>query len=213
MKSIRRERLDQFLSVAVADVRGIVVDVGGEKVNYRGSFHPPVEQVSQWTIVNIDPESGADIISSANDIPLPNAYADVVILAEVLEHLREPEAALVEAARLLKPEGKLIATMPFMYQVHGDPCDFTRWTSQGLKSKVEETGLTVIQINPMGGTWSVIYDTLRSQLYRGSKTEGIRFLFYHGMLSILKPIFKILDRHCSESHQYITTGWALQARK
>ena len=54
--------------------------------------------------MNIDPESGADIISSANDIPLPNAYADVVILAEVLEHLREPEAALVEATRLLKPK-------------------------------------------------------------------------------------------------------------
>ena len=157
--------------------------------------------------MNIDPESGADIISSANDIPLPNAYADVVILAEVLEHLREPEAALAEAARLLKPKGKLIATMPFMYQVHGDPCDFTRWTSQGLKSKVEETGLTVIQINPMGGTWSVIYDTLRSQLYRGSKTEGIRFILPWDA-QYLEANLQILDRHCSESHQYITTGWA-----
>ena len=136
-----------------------------------------------------------------------------MILAEVVEHLREPEAALAEAARLLKPEGKLIVTIPFMYQVHGDPCDFTRWTSQGLQSKVEETGLTVTQIKPMGGTWSVIYDTLRSQLYRSSKTEGIRFLFFHGMLSILKPIFKILDRQCGASHHYITTGWALQARK
>ncbi len=41
-------------------------------------------------------------------LPLADASADVVILHQVLHYLDEPEAALREASRILKPTGKLL---------------------------------------------------------------------------------------------------------
>lgn len=213
MKSFRRECLDQFLTTSLADARGVVIDIGGEKFNYRGNFRPPFEQVSEWTTVNIDPNSGADILSSVYNIPLPDAHADIILMTELLEHLREPEAALVEVARLIKPGGRLIATMPFMYQVHGDPDDYYRWTADAMRQKVEEAGLCVTALDPMGGTWSVIYDALRSQLYHNSDIRSLRFRLYYGVLKFMKPLFKRLDLCCKSTNQQITTGWALQAKK
>ena len=213
MQSIRRELLDHYLKNQNDLFSGVVVDIGGEATNYRGTFQPPRHQVLEWSIVNIDPSSGADIIAPADNIPLPDQYADVVLMTEVLEHLQNPEAALAETERLLKPGGIMIATMPFMYQVHGDPHDYTRWTAYALKLKIEQTGMNVIALNSMGGTWSVIYDILRSQLYRNAENSRFRFRFYHGILKLMRPLFRLLDRGCVNSHRHITTGWAVQAKK
>jgi SAM-dependent methyltransferase len=58
---------------------------------------------------------------------------DVVILDQVLEHVRHPQRAVDEIFRVLKPGGICIATTPFLIQVHGYPDDFWRFTSSGLR--------------------------------------------------------------------------------
>ena len=45
-------------------------------------------------------------------LPFQSEEFDVAVLADVIEHLEEPEAALAEAARVLKPKGVLIVTTP-----------------------------------------------------------------------------------------------------
>jgi ArsR family transcriptional regulator len=42
------------------------------------------------------------------NVPLPDSAADAVILHQVLHFLDDPAAAIAEAARLLKPGGKLL---------------------------------------------------------------------------------------------------------
>lgn len=46
----------------------------------------------------------------------PNNF-DYVVTSEVLEHLEEPKKLIEEAARLLKPGGKLILTTPFQNHI------------------------------------------------------------------------------------------------
>ena len=210
---MRREILDNCLEIYRPLFMGVVIDIGGEVNNYRGSFCLPKSQTDKWYVVNIDEESGADIISSATNIPIDDCQADVVLMTEVLEHIEEPQLALNEAARLLKPGGNLILTMPFMYQVHGDPHDFTRWTSHALIKNLKKAGFSSITLMPMGGTWSVVYDTLRSQLYRMPLKNKLKFRIFHSILSTVKPLFKLLDKSCTDSRQYITTGWAVKAEK
>lgn len=41
-------------------------------------------------------------------LPLPDGSADVVIIHQVLHYAQQPEAAIAEAARLLKPSGRLL---------------------------------------------------------------------------------------------------------
>jgi len=46
------------------------------------------------------------------ELDLPNNSQDVVLFFEVIEHLQEPEKALAEIHRLLRPDGKVIIIIP-----------------------------------------------------------------------------------------------------
>lgn len=59
-------------------------------------------------------ERGLDVeqIGDAAELPLADASFDCVVCTEVLEHLFEPQVALAEIHRVLRPEGRLIITVP-----------------------------------------------------------------------------------------------------
>jgi ubiquinone/menaquinone biosynthesis C-methylase UbiE len=60
-------------------------------------------QTDQWAgVVNGD----------ALDLPFPDEAFDRVIISEVLEHIWDDERALVEIVRVLRPGGRLAATVP-----------------------------------------------------------------------------------------------------
>lgn len=79
------------------------------------------------SVVGIDPEAvgvalAADklrrfsncavIQASAYDLPFGDGYFDVVLLADVIEHLQHPARSLQEMARVLAPNGTVLVTTP-----------------------------------------------------------------------------------------------------
>jgi len=52
------------------------------------------------------------IQASAQHIPFLDSSVDRILLLDVIEHLRKPQEAFVELARILKPKGKAIVTTP-----------------------------------------------------------------------------------------------------
>lgn len=50
--------------------------------------------------------------SFENPVDLPTAYFDVVTMNDVLEHITWPEPALANAKRILRPDGKLVLSIP-----------------------------------------------------------------------------------------------------
>ena len=59
------------------------------------------------------------ICASASDLPFPNNTFDTIIINDVMEHLAEPEAALNEALRLIKPDGRIFINFPPYYHPSG----------------------------------------------------------------------------------------------
>ena len=58
-------------------------------------------------------QAGAEFLKgSAYNIPFPDNFFDLVICSEVLEHLHEYNDAVKEMHRVLKPGGKLYASVP-----------------------------------------------------------------------------------------------------
>lgn len=213
MRSFRRKFIDEFLEREKPRFHGDVLDIGGERLNSRSQFSAPDGEGSQWTYINIDQEAEPDILASAYDIPLPDECADQVLMTEVLEHLQFPERALAEAFRLLRPGGTIFITMPFLYQVHGDPDDFSRWTPSMLKFKIEEAGFVVASLDPMGGVFHVIVDLVRSHLYRRQTTHRISASLLLRLLRLVVFMLRPLARSSGSTQRFITTGWSLIASK
>jgi SAM-dependent methyltransferase len=211
--TFRRLYLDRFLEAHRAEFRGDVLDIGGEKFDNRSAFTPPKEQAASWRVINIDPATGADIIASAESVPLPDSCADVALMTELLEHVSAPDAVLREAARLLKAGGMIYITMPFLYQVHGDPHDYARWTADMMRARVQEAGFELVSLEPMGGIFAVIYDLIRAHLYRTGTPGALGFRVKLKLLTAGAGLWGWCDRKVTGSQNHITTGWAVIARK
>lgn len=93
-----------------------------------------------------------DLFADAARLPLTDASIDTVTILEVMEHLRQPREALQEIARVLRPHGRLLLTMPFLYPIHDAPHDYQRLTLHGLVRDVEAAGLRIDTLRPALGS-------------------------------------------------------------
>src|SRR5687767_2241078 len=75
----------------------------------------------------------------------PDAAYDAVFSAQVLEHVPDAEAYVREAARILRPGGELFVSTHGLFQEHGCPHDYQRWTVFGLKQLLARHGLVVVE--------------------------------------------------------------------
>lgn len=77
-----------------------------------------------------------DIIGDVQDLNLPDNSIDAIICIAVLEHVEEPQKAVREMHRVLKPGGYCFIYTPFLYYYHpldGYYKDFFRFTRDGLE--------------------------------------------------------------------------------
>ncbi len=84
-----------------------------------------------------------------------------MLLTEVLERVAEPARVLSELARILRPGGGLLLTVPFVFELHEEPWDHSRFTNHGLRHLLEATGFAVGTIEPLTGWFSTLAQILR----------------------------------------------------
>jgi SAM-dependent methyltransferase len=146
--------------------RGRLVDLGCGTVPLYGAYRALVSEVTcvDWS----GNEQSAQHLDVAHDLnqPLPldgNRY-DTVILSDVLEHIRKPEALLAEIARILAPGGKLLLNVPFFYWLHEQPHDYFRYSEHALRSFIEQSGLRLLLLEGLGGAPEVLADVVGKHL-------------------------------------------------
>jgi SAM-dependent methyltransferase len=105
------------------------------------------------TSIDIEDRSGdLDLIADIQDLhALSSNSFDTVLCSQVLEHVPRPWDALSEIARVLRPDGRLLLTVPHLSMIHEAPHDYYRYTQYGLRSLCVSNGLTVETIQPTGG--------------------------------------------------------------
>lgn len=93
-----------------------------------------------------------DVFADASRLPFQNESIDTVVMLEVLEHLRQPREALLEIARVVRREGRVLLSMPFLYPIHDAPHDYQRYTPHGLKRELDYAGLSIDSLRPAMGS-------------------------------------------------------------
>lgn len=161
-------------SLAIGKLRGIVLDVGCADrwiephlvpdVRYVGLDYPPTGSCLY--------SARADVLADAANLPFVTASADAIICLEVLEHMRDPHAALHEFFRVLKPKGVLVFSMPFMYPIHDAPHDYQRLTEYGLRRDLTAAGFDIIRLNKTGHAIRASGLIFNLALSGGSYTRG-----------------------------------------
>jgi len=141
-------------------IKGVVLDAGsGRSERYKHFFN-----FDKYIKLDIDSAHGVDIVGSIENIPAESESFDSVISTQVLEHVKNPQKAIEEFYRVLKPGGHCLITVPQSSELHEEPNDFFRFTKFGLEELVKKSGFKIILMEKRGGFW-----TLRSQ-------EPIRYL-------------------------------------
>lgn len=137
--------------------KGRLVDIGCGSKAWKRLFAQFVdEHVGVDHVPSARDASAVDVIASAYEVPLEDGYADTLLLTSVLEHLEQPERAIAECRRLLKPGGYLIMTAPFSWHLHDEPRDFFRYSPHGLRYLLESGGFEVVELQPLAGVWTTL---------------------------------------------------------
>ncbi|OQW92458.1 MAG: hypothetical protein BWK78_01650 [Thiotrichaceae bacterium IS1] len=138
--------------------------------------------------------SNANLLGTAYKIPVSDSSFDSALCTAVLEHLEEPEQALRECHRVLKPGGIAIYSVPFIWHLHEEPRDFYRYSKYGLKYLFEKTGFEIIEIKPLSGFWVTFGQLFVYNLYRINRgpLRWFRIIDVIGLL--LQGVFYILDK-------------------
>ena len=184
---ITRGNLDPLIEKYKTDER--VLDLGSAKSPYSKWF-------PNRKSVDIDPESGADIIADAHHIPLPDNSESFILCTEMLEHMYDPKQAVAEMQRILKPGGKIILTTRFMYGIHEAPHDYFRYTKYGLKHLF--SGFDILELKEETKNFEtlgalsqrLVFQSKFSNLYILDKVIKFIFLVFAKILTMLNFIIK-----------------------
>ena len=134
--------------------------------------------------------SRAEVHATALHLPLADASVETLLLTEVLEHLREPGPVLDELFRVLKPGGALIVSAPMIYNVHGAPHDFFRFTPDGLRYVLERAGFQIAERWPQGYAGTMLGLMVNNFLTVAfGRTRALRVIRWTVLLPVLPLVF------------------------
>jgi SAM-dependent methyltransferase len=213
ISTFRRFYLDAALESHREIIHGDVLDIGGKRKNKRGKFRLESNTIRSVKYVNIDPNAKPDLLEDASQLPIISGLFDTVLLCEVLEHVHLPERVIEESVRMLKPNGHLLLSMPFLYGSHADPYDFQRWTAKKHSDVLQQNNLKTEVIKPMGGIYSVFFDLifLATGTNTGKSTWEKRT--FRRMLSVTKGIFHLSEKFLPNKESAITGGYFVIGKK
>lgn len=161
---------------------GKLLDVGSGHMPYKSYI---MECTGVQEYISMDLENSEiygmikpDIYWDGYKIPLPDASIDSVLITEVLEHCPEPALVLAEVQRVLKPEGKVIFSVPFIWYLHESPWDFYRYTPYAIQRLFKNAGISLPVLETYGDSDLAFLHFYFIWLKKGKLPKFIRFGIY-----------------------------------
>jgi len=133
---LTRVTLDRF--IAAHATPALTLDIGAQNGPYAALFPRRLG-------LDIKPGRGVAVIGDAQALGIASDRFDSILCTEVLEHLPEPQRAIDEMFRVLRPGGSLILTTRFLFPIHDAPHDYFRYTKYGLRHLLRRFEIVELQ--------------------------------------------------------------------
>jgi len=191
---LNNKQLKKSILISIKYIKGKCLDIGSGNSPYKkyiinnideyitvdkGDVHKHMFQTSKEKFVDAD----------IKNLPFESDSIDTVILTQVLEHIDEPFKALNEVKRVLKKDGILILSVPFIYHAHATPYDYFRYSEHGLKKICEEYDFEILEFHHQGYVGTTLISILNGFIWeQASKYKILRNTIW---LPFLLMIFAI----------------------
>ncbi len=154
-----RKSLYKKVNEYAPELHGRLLDFGCGSKPYRVLF----SNASEYIGLDYDGEGHShkdeniDVFYDGKTIPFERDSFDSVFSSEVFEHLFNIEEILPELNRVLKTNGRILITCPFVWNEHEVPIDYARYTRFALKHLFEKNGFKIIAQDKSGDYLSTLY--------------------------------------------------------
>jgi SAM-dependent methyltransferase len=185
---IVRKTILSALQENLPKLSGTLLDVGCGYMPYKQLLLSSASKVEEY--IGLDLANNIyqkpDLEWDGQKIPLEDNIIDCIIATEVFEHCPEPEIVMKEIYRVLKPDGILFFTVPFLWPLHTVPYDEYRYTPFSLERHLTNSGFKDIEIKALGGWDKALAQMLGLWLKRRlGKARSRKLIILSKLLSIL----------------------------
>ena len=122
-----------------------ILDLGCGVKPYRSLF----KDVEDFVGFDIEDDEGVDRVGVNWDLPFDDNEFDGLISTQVLEHTAKIPETIKEIKRVVKKNGLVFISVPFVFPIHGAPYDYYRFTKFGLMEVFKE--FDIIEIKESSG--------------------------------------------------------------
>lgn len=132
------------------DCKLISLDCSPKSAYSRGSYNSAL--VDDHRFIRVP----SLIAPSQTDTGLASNSVDLVLVPNLVHHVKDQFSFFSEISRILKPGGKVYVFEPLVRELHQAPDDFLRYTPYGLESIYISVGLHPEPYKSIGGPFHVL---------------------------------------------------------
>lgn len=156
-KWLATRKLAATIASAAPEARGRLLDVGCGGRRFAHYFDGRVDRYIglDYPLTFDGDNRHIDVFGDGLRLPFRDDSFDTVVCFEVLEHVKDGSALARELARVVRPGGTVILTVPFLWGEHCQPHDYARYTVFGVRELFTRAGLSVARQARVGGFWTV----------------------------------------------------------
>ena len=192
----------QFIDLKIKEIskEKTILDVGGGKPFTKWlSSYKDLFVNSDYKTMDYDKNTDADIVGDIHNIPLPAGSVDAIICHSVLEHVKDPQKAMSEMYRQLRPGGKMFFHVPSIYPYHakkGFYPDYWRFFDDAIKLMFAD--FSKVECVKRGGYFKALFFFIP---------------FQHKLRFIIDPVADFLDTLFKTEKRTTTSGYYVYAVK